>query len=92
VAALRREDDPGRHDLELASQLVLNQELLPGVIGFLDLEAGGRGRRSTSFAAVLGAGLTFELTDDLVLEPAAHFGLSRSAPDPVFSLTLVMRF
>ena len=84
--------DTNRHVFEFSSQLVFNQEVTDGIIPFFEFSAAVTSERRQEWLGVLGVGITFEPTDDLVIEPAVHFGVTDAADDLVVSLTIVLRF
>lgn len=91
VAAIRNLDDDG-YEVEFAGLLTLNREIREGLEAFVDFHAAVTTESRRRWLGLVGVGLTFEIDDNLVLEPAVHFGVTREADDFAASLTLVRRF
>lgn len=91
VAAVRNLDDDAL-EAEFAGLLTLNRSLADGVDAFADFHAAVTTESGRTWLGALGAGLTFQLNENLVIEPTAHFGLTREADDYAFAITIVQRF
>ncbi len=91
VAAVRNLDDDG-YETEFAGLFTLNREIRDGLDAFVDFHAAVTTESGRRWLGLVGVGLTFEIDDNLVLEPAVHFGVTREAEDFAASLTIVRRF
>lgn len=84
--------DTSRQVFEFTSDVTFNQELAEHVTGFVEFASAITSERGQGWVGLVGAGLTFDVTDDLVIEPAVHFGITSAAEDLIVSLALVVRF
>ena len=91
LAGIRDGDDEG-YELEAGSLLVLNRVIVEDLEAFVEFEAIGDTERGSRWAGTVGAGLTYELTPDTILEGGVGFGVTRAADDFTTFITIVQRF
>ncbi|TVQ52582.1 MAG: transporter [Phycisphaerales bacterium] len=90
-AAVRNSDDDG-YVFEWSSLLVFNRGIVEGLDWFAEFESTINSESGEPWIGHVGGGLTWELTDDTVLEGGVTFGVTRSADDFGAFITLVQRF
>lgn len=89
--AIRNSSDDD-YEFEWSSLLVLNRELFAGIEGFVEFESFINSESGEPWVGQLASGLTWDITDNTVLEGGVSFGLTRSADDFGVFLTFVQRF
>lgn len=90
-AAVRNSEDDG-YAFEFASTVTLTRALFDGVDVFVEFESSVTSESGEPWVGAVGVGLTFEIDANTVIEPAVHFGVTRSAEDYAFSIAIVRRF
>lgn len=90
-AGIRNGADDG-YVFEFGNILTLNREIVEGIDIYVEFECLVTSERDDPWAGFVGAGLTFTLDENTVIEPAIHFGVTRAAEDMIVSLVLVRRF
>ncbi|MCC5830355.1 MAG: transporter [Phycisphaeraceae bacterium] len=91
LGAARNGDDDG-YVFAFQSTVTLVGELHDGIDAFVEFESIVTSERGDPWVGLIGIGLTFELDENTVIEPAIHFGVTRSADDFAVSLSIVRRF
>jgi hypothetical protein len=91
AAAVRNTDDDG-YVAEFGQLTVLSRDLFGDVSGFVEFESIITTERGTSWEGVVGTGLTWDVTDDTVIEAGVGFGVTSAADRFNVYISLVQRF
>ncbi len=89
--AIRNSSDDD-YEFEWSSLLILNRAIVDGLDGFVEFESFVNSESGEPWVGQLASGLTWDITDNTVLEGGVGFGLTRSADDFSVFLTFVQRF
>jgi hypothetical protein len=86
------DEDDDDYDTELLHTLALGHDLVGDLAGYVEYIGVLTTDSDTDYIAVLGAGLTWALNDDVQLDVGANFGLTRSADDVQVFTGITWRF
>ncbi len=75
-----------------SSEWVLERELFDGVDAFVEFDYEIAAESGSRWVGAIGAGLTFELNENTVIEPEVSFGVTRSADTVTGAIHLIRRF
>jgi len=89
--AVRNSNDDG-YEFEWSSLLVFNRGIVDGLDWFVEFESFINTESGEPWVGQMAGGLTWDITDNTVLEGGVGFGLTRSADDIGVFLTFVQRF
>ncbi len=84
--------DDGEYDTEFVHTAVLGHEIIGPLGGYVEYVGIISGDGDSDYQSLIGTGLTYALSDDLVLDVGANFGLTESAEDVNVFAGLTVRF
>lgn len=85
-------EDDGDYDTEFVHTAVLGHDILGSLGGYVEYVGIVSGDGDTDYQSLIGTGLTYALSDDLVLDVGANFGVTRAAEDVNVFAGVTMRF
>ncbi len=84
--------DDGDYDTEFVHTAVLGHEIIGPLGGYVEYVGIISSDGDSDYQSLIGTGLTYALSDDLVLDVGANFGLTKSAEDVNVFAGVTVRF
>ncbi len=84
--------DDGEYDTEFVHTAVLGHEIMGPLGGYVEYIGIISGDGDSDYQSLIGTGLTYALSDDLVLDVGANFGLTKAAEDVNVFAGVTVRF
>ncbi len=86
------DQDDGNYDTDFVHTAVLGHEIIGPLGGYVEYVGIISGDGDSDYQSLIGTGLTYALSDDLVLDVGANFGLTKSAEDVNVFAGVTVRF
>ena len=86
------DEDDGEYDTEFVHTAVLGHDIMGSLGGYVEYIGIVSGDGDSDYQALIGTGLTYGLSADLVLDVGANFGLTRAAEDVNVFAGVTVRF
>ena len=86
------DEDDDDYDTEFVHTAVLGHDILGSLGGYVEYVGIVSGDGDTDYQALIGTGLTYALSADVVLDIGANFGVTEAAEDVNVFAGLTLRF
>ncbi|MCH8258667.1 MAG: transporter [Planctomycetes bacterium] len=86
------DEDDGEYDTEFVHTAVLGHDIMGSLGGYVEYIGIVSGDGDSDYQALIGTGLTYALSADLVLDIGANFGLTKTAEDVNVFAGVTVRF
>ncbi|MCH8822218.1 MAG: transporter [Planctomycetes bacterium] len=86
------DEDDDDYDTEFVHTAVLGHDILGSLGGYVEYVGIISGDGDSDYQALIGTGLTYTLSDDMVLDVGANFGVTKAAEDVNLFAGMTVRF